>query len=559
MKHVSTWLEPIPKPILWRDRAKSLWSRPEVEKARRRAEARREPFSPITQIHGRCSRSQSKEVLGWVLVVLVLFPPSAGAAPPRGSRPNIVFLFADDQCTYSVGCYGNRDVKTPQMDKLGHDGLIFERHYNTTAICMASRANVMTGMYEYQTGCNFTHGDMRPDVWARAYPVLLRQAGYFTAFAGKFGFVVDGKGLCEGDFDMWGGGPGQTRYQTKANTSMAKYAEKYPHSTLSYGAFGQEAIKNAVKQQKPFCLSISFKAPHRPTTPDPRFDAVYAGKTFAKPGNYGRDHAEHLSQQSKQGRQYPRFIEWEYDKHYDEVMATYHQQVYGIDVAVGMIREELERQGVADNTVVIYTSDNGFICGSHGYGSKVLPMEESSRVPLMIYDPRSHSAGKHLRCRALTGNIDFAPTLLALAGLEAPDNMDGKSLVPLLENPDQDIRDHMAFINVWGPIAATSLTALTRQWKYTYWWYRGEGMEPVEALFNIERDPLELKNLAADREHLIALEVMRRKYDRELAAWKERAVPYNDYQRYGILFDRSIAWDKKQPLCTKPMGQRIIK
>ena len=84
-------------------------------------------------------------------------------------------------------------------------------------------------------------------------------------------------------------------------------------------------------------------------------------------------------------------------------------------------------------------------------------------------------------------------------------------------------------------------------------------MEPVEALFNIERDPLELKNLAADREHLIALEVMRRKYDRELAAWKERAVPYNDYQRYGILFDRSIAWDKKQPLCTKPMGQRIIK
>ena len=80
-------------------------------------------------------------------MVLVLFPPSAGAAPPRGSRPNIVFLFADDQCTYSVGCYGNRDVKTPQMDKLGYDGLIFERHYNTTAICMASRANVMTGMY----------------------------------------------------------------------------------------------------------------------------------------------------------------------------------------------------------------------------------------------------------------------------------------------------------------------------------------------------------------------------------------------------------------------------
>ena len=477
-------------------------------------------------------------------------PSAFGAEPKR--RPNIVYLMSDDQCSYSVGCYGNKDVKTPQMDKLGRDGVIFDNHYDTTSICMASRANVMTGKYEYKTGCNFTHGNMKGDVWRASYPVLLRKAGYFTAFAGKFGFVVEGRGLCESDFDMWGGGPGQTNYQTARNKSMARYAEKYPHSTLSYGAFGQDVIKQAVKRNKPFCLSISFKAPHRPVTPDPKFDNVYAGKKFARPGNFGREYGRHFSAQSKKGRQYGRFSEWKYDRDYDGVMAKYNQLIHAIDVAVGMIREELTRQGVADNTVVIYTSDNGYICGSHGYASKVLPMEESSRVPLMIYDPRSATAGKKLRCQALTGNIDFAPTIMDLAGVGRPKDMDGKSLVPLLANPKQDVRDQMAFMNVWGPLPTHSLTALTKRWKYTYWWYAGEGMTPAEELFDTENDPLELKNLAAVGEHARDLEAMRAKYDRELALWKTHAVPYNDYQRYGTLFDRTIPWEKKSSLLKAP-------
>ena len=167
-------------------------------------------------------------------------------------RPNIIFLFADDQSTYSVGAYGNKDVVTPNMDKLAADGLIFDRHYNTTAICMASRANVFTGMYEYKTGCNFEHGNMHAEVWEKSYPKLLRSAGYLTAFAGKFGLVVQGKGLCEDDFDFWGGGPGQTNYATAKNKSMKKYAGEFPHSTLSYGAFGRDVIRDSVKQKKPF-------------------------------------------------------------------------------------------------------------------------------------------------------------------------------------------------------------------------------------------------------------------------------------------------------------------
>lgn len=481
------------------------------------------------------------------------------AADEIAPKPNIVFLFADDQSTYSVGCYGNADVQTPNMDRLARDGMIFDRHYNTTAICMASRANVFTGMYEYKTGCNFGHGDMHADVWAKSYPVLLRKAGYLTAFAGKFGIMVEGKGLCDDDFDFWGGGPGQTSYKTAANKSMRKYANEYPHSTLSYGAFGQDVIEQSVKTNKPFCLSISFKAPHKPATPDPKFNDVYAGKKFKKPTNFGRHNGEHLSMQSKQGRQFPRFTEWNYDTDYDGEMAKYHQQVYGIDVAVGMIRVALEKQGVADNTIVIYTSDNGYICGSHGYGSKVLPMEESSRVPLIIYDPRSPSCGQEIRCQQLTGNIDFAATMLELAGLPIPGNVDGTSLLPLLDQPQQPIREQLAFINVYGPTATSSLTCLTQRHKYTYWWYGDDQMVPTEELFDLGDDPTEMANIATNIEHRTTLEKLRQRYDAELTKWKVESVDYNDYQKYGTLFDRTIPLAEKTSAKPRKVRRRTPK
>lgn len=474
--------------------------------------------------------------------VILAFTTLAGA---EVIKPNIIFLFADDQSTNSVGCYGNDDVKTPHMDKLGADGMIFDRHYDTTAICMASRANAFTGMYEYKTGTNFSHGDMKPEVWGKSYPILLREAGYFTAFAGKFGMKVQGKGLCETDFDMWGGGPGQTSYTTKQNRSMKKYAGEFPHSTLSYGAFGRDAIREAIRLKKPLCLSISFKAPHMPAIPDPQFDDIYKDKVFTKPANYGREFAEHLSEQSKKGRQYDRFESWDYDKNYDGVMRIYHQQVYAIDVALGMIRKELDTQGVADNTVIIYSSDNGFICGSHGYGSKVLPMEESSRVPLMVYDPRIITAGKGLRSKMLTGNIDFAPTILELAGLPIPSNVDGKSLLPTLLNPKKGGHDQLALMNTYGNIPTTAMSVVTQRYKYTFWWFGNKNMEPTEELFDLQEDPHELVNLATDVTQAELLSAMRKRYDQQHTHLKTEGVDYNGYDRYRIVFDRNLSVEQK--------------
>jgi len=481
---------------------------------------------------------------------LCLFPFMLLSAEGK-RKPNIIFLLSDDQSTYSLGCYGNKDVKSPELDRLADDGMVFDRHYDTTAICMASRASVMTGMFEYKHGTNFSHGDMLHKTWEKTYPVMLRKHGYRTAFAGKFGFDLregsNGKRLPlpEKDFDKWGGGPGQTNYSTAKNESMKHYAKDYPHSTRSYGAFGRDFIRESTKSDKPFCLSISFKAPHKPATPDPIDNHVYAGKTFKRPVNYGRKYGEHFSKQSKQDRQYERFHSWNYSDNYDDVMATYHQQIYAIDVAVGMIRKALKESGTEKNTVIIYTSDNGFFCGSHGYGSKVLPYEESSRVPLVIYDPRHQNSGKKLRSSALTGNIDFAPTILKLAGLPVPENMDGKDLMTVYDNPKSSLHKALPLINVWGKAPTHCLGVVTEKMKYLYWGYAAEGFEVTEELYDLEKDPLELTNLAQNPSDLKSIPKMQRLYDQQLKNWKKQAVSYNDYQRFGELFSRHQPWEKR--------------
>lgn len=488
-----------------------------------------------------------KRIIPSIVLGALLLPIDAVAK----ERPNIVFLLTDDQSSSSVGSYGNPDVQTPQIDRLARDGVSFDRYYTTTAICMASRATTMTGKYEYKTGCNFEHGDMLTSIWQKSYPVMLREVGYTTAFAGKFGFELrdapEGKplGMPEKDFDRWGGSPGQTEYETAKNKSMAAYAKDYPHSTRSYGAFGRDFIRDAAKGDAPFCLSISFKAPHHPTTPDPLFDHVYAGKMFKKPENYGREKGTHFSEQSRQGRQYERFHSWHYSDKYDEVLATYNQQVYAIDVAVGMIREALVEAGVDDNTVIIFTSDNGFLNGAHGYGSKVLPYEEASRVPMIIYDPRSPNSGQALRRNALAANIDIAPTILTLAGLPVPRDVDGGDLMRVYEDPTAAIHESIALINVWGSKETHALGVVTKDLKYLYWGYAAEGFEATEELYNLADDPFELTNLVSQATSTPHLKAMRQIYDQHLDCWQSQAVAHNGYQPYGTYFDREVSWAEK--------------
>ena len=169
-------------------------------------------------------------------------------------------------------------------------------------------------------------------------------------------------------------------------------------------------------------------------------------------------------------------------------------------------------------------------------------------MPLIVYDPRHANSGKQLRSDALTGNVDFAPTILDLADVDVPTGLDGQSLVPLYDDPASAIHDSLPLINVWGPKKVHSLGVVTKDWKYIFWSYAEEDFQPTEELYDLENDPLELKNLAADASQDAPLKHMQQLYDQHIAAWKVLAVPYNDYQKYATIFDRLIPWAGKAGL-----------
>jgi len=492
----------------------------------------------------------SKTLSSFLALLLTGLGLFAGAAEPR---PNLVLLLTDDQNYASMGCTGNDQVKTPQLDRLARDGLIFDAAYDTTSICMASRAQVMTGMYEYKTGCNFSHGPLTTDKWQKSYPVLLRAAGYHTGFIGKFGFAVKPAGgsanyhhdedLPIDSFDVWLGWPGQGSYKTEENAFLKSYAGKYPHVTRALGAASQDFIKGAKEHGKPFCLSVSFKAPHGPMSPDPAFDKVYAGTTWNTAPNVGAAGAAHLPEQAKSGRQFRTIRDFS-DGKYNETMRKYQQLIHGIDHAVGMIRDELAAQGVADNTVILLLTDNGYNCGSHDFGGKVLPYEEGSRSPMILFDPRHPRAGQQKRTQALAGNIDAAPTLLDLAGLPIPANMDGKSLRPLLDDPEARVHERLLLINVWGSEPTHSLGIVSGTHKYIHWPF-AQGMTPAEELYDLENDRFEMRNLAASAEHAAVLASLRQKHDEALAVWKTECVDSGSYAQYAAFFDRELSWEDK--------------
>ena len=492
-----------------------------------------------------------------VLASLILSGIGSSTAE-AATRPNIVFLMSDDQTDVATGCYGNKQVKTPQMDRLGAEGVIFNNHYNTTAICMASRVCVMTGMYEYKHGCNFMHGDLRHATFLKSYPLLLRKAGYFTGFAGKIGFSIQGRKFDDfaGQFDVWAGGRGQTRYETARNPLIAKYAKRYPHSSRAYAAWADDFFQAAKKSGKPFCLSISFKAPHLPFTPDRVFDHVYRGLTYRKPSNYGKQNAKHLAPQSKTGRQYNGYKFWrKSEETYQQAIRGYNQLIHGVDVALGMIRQSLKRQGFADNTVILFTSDNGYSCGAHGFGGKVLPYEEASRSPLIIFDPRQPKSRRGQRRDLVTGNIDMVPTILDLAGRPIPKNVDGVSLVPELKKAGAIGRKSIALVNLWGNREIQTMSVATTEWKYIYWSFESKTMRPTEELFHVGRDRREMKNLARAPGSAGKLKEMRALYDRHFTHLRQNAVAHNGYGIYKVLFDRRATLEQKEPLL-KRIGRR---
>ena len=466
-------------------------------------------------------------------------------------KPNIVFMLADDMSYDALGFMGRYNLKTPTLDKLAEKGVRFTKSYNTTAICMASRAQLMTGLYEFATGTNFLHGDLSYDLWENAYPQKLRQQGYYVGFAGKFGFKVSGKNGKKGNtdtvrttFDWWSGWLGQGSYAMDKNKEASAYIEKYgsqkEHTTHALGMVSEDFIESAVTTGKPFCLSVSFKAPHTPYWIDPRYKEVYKEQQFPKPVSFGN--TDVLPEQAKSGRPFFKGKTWRKD--YDSAMYRYHTMVYAMDKAIEKVLSALEANGVAENTIVIFTSDNGHFNGAKGMGGKLYAYEEGSLAPTIIYDPRRKSSQSYETSAALTGNIDIAPTILDFAGVSDTTYRHGKSLQPILEdNTIKEIHESLLLVNVWGTASAQSLGVVTSNHKYIHWMYGAGDFKRTEELFSLKEDPFELNDISNENKATKVLSELRNQYDTWLALWKDEALKNAGYAKYSRLADRQLPFD----------------
>jgi len=436
------------------------------------------------------------------------------------TKPNILFILTDDQRWNALGCMGDPNVQTPHIDRLAREGVLFQNHFVTTSICCVSRASIFAGQYERRHGIgNFTKS-FSPEQWAQTYPALLRQHGYYTGFIGKFG-VGDDKAVeaMAGKFDFWRGivGQGGKYFIEPGDTNRV-------HQTARYGGQALEFLR-ATPTNRPFCLSISFTAPHardhmpREFTPDERDEPMYAERTITPPPNATEAEFAKLPKSVQTSEARTRW-HWRFDtpEKFQSNTRDYYRLISGIDREVGRIVAELQARGLASNTVIIFTSDNGFALGDRGLADKWFMYEESVRDPLIIYDPREPAAKRGRSERAMTLNIDFAPTMLALAGVPPPAGMQGRSLLPLVQGQaPSDWRTEFFYEHDFAPnIIPPSEGVRTERWAYIRW----VNESPlVEELFDLKADPLEGHNLAGDPEHastLAKLRARRATYAKEL-------------------------------------------
>jgi arylsulfatase A-like enzyme len=425
--------------------------------------------------------------------------------------PNIIFLLTDDQRWDAAGFMGNDIVQTPHLDSLAAAGTVFENAYVTTAICAISRASILTGQYASRHGVLDFDTSLSDSAFRQTYPARLQQAGYYTGFVGKYGIGTLDSVTARRRFDQWYGFNGQGRYEHTDEDG------NYRHLTTIMGDESLAFLGN-VPSNKPFCLSVSFKAPHaqdidpRQFVYDTAYTDLYAEMTIPVPETADPKYFERLPEYLRTSEARHRWqMRFATPEAYQESVKGYYRLITGVDDVVGRIRDALRRLGRADNTVIVLTGDNGFYLGEHGLAGKWYGHEESIRVPLLYYDSRRPEAQRR---DEIALNIDIAPTLLEAAGVAVPAAMQGRSLLPLVrgEKPDgwrQDFYYEHAFdvqkLIDEGKINPERLWPIPRSegvvsldWKYLRYY---DYPPPNEELYNLKDDPQETTNLANHAAH----------------------------------------------------------
>jgi arylsulfatase A-like enzyme len=411
-----------------------------------------------------------------------------------------------------MGCAGNPYIKTPNIDKMAASGVRFTNAFVTTPICCTSRASFLTGQYARRHGIWDFNTDLTARQFAQTYPALLRGAGYRTGFIGKYGV---GENLPEDQFDYWKGIPGQPVYETTDSNG------NYKHLTSLMADQSIEFIENC-RVDRPFCLSVSFKAPHvqdgdptRQFVYDRALENLYNDVEIPLPETAAEKYFNALPEFLKTSESRKRWqTRFSTHQDYQKSVKGYYRLVTGVDIALGRITKQLEASGLANNTIIIFMGDNGFFLGEKGLAGKWYPLEESIRVPLLIYDPRceKNQRGKKIQDMAL--NIDIAPTILKLAGVERPGQMQGQSLLGLIRGEKTSWRKDFLIEYLFEHeliVIPKSEAVRSKEWKYLRYMPKGDAV--CEELYNLEADPLEVNNLAGNGQMAQMLTKLRTRCD----------------------------------------------
>jgi prolyl oligopeptidase len=450
------------------------------------------------------SLSPARRAVFLLSVALVLTTSASFAAE---SRPNIILLVTDDQRWDAISCAGNPHIRTPNIDALARGGSRFTNMFCTTSICASSRATILTGQYARRHGIWGFREALSDQSFAQTFPAVLRNNGYRTAFIGKWGIGVE-KDLPTDQYSHWDGFSGQGRYYDPKQGGK--------HLTERLGDRAVEFLETTDRDH-PFCLHMAFKAAHCQDGADwqfqhsHRYDALYKDVNVPAPSTATPSHFAALPsflQTSEARRRWQ--VRFANEAMRQDTVRDYYRLITGVDDVVGRLRAALEKQGLAENTVFIFTSDNGFYLGDHGLAGKWFPHEPSIRLPLVIYDPRRKDVRPTIDEIALT--IDLAPTVLQLAGISPPNDMQGDSLLPLLNSPETAWRHDFLYEHLFQhPRIPMSEGVRSERWKYARYHV---GASPYEVLFDLKSDPNEEHDLGQSAEHAPVITAFRERLQR---------------------------------------------
>jgi arylsulfatase A-like enzyme len=476
---------------------------------------------------------RSLHALAGFLLALAVGVPARAAE----TRPNILFIMADDHAAHAIGAYGSKVNKTPQIDRLAQGGMRFTQCLVTNSICTPSRAAILTGKYSHINGVPvFNRFDGSQPTLAK----YLQAAGYHTGMIGKWHLGSDPTG-----FDYWNILPGQGVYHDSVFITRDGRRKHPGYCTDLITEFSLAFLEKRPKD-KPFFLMCHHKAPHRPWQPDAKYRRQFANVQIPEPATFNDDYATRsdaareatmridrdltpndLKEKPPEGLSAAELKRWKYQRYMRDYLAC----IASVDDGVGRLLDYLDANGLAQNTLVVYTSDQGFFLGDHNWYDKRFMYEESLKMPFLVRWPAQVKPGTVQDGMIL--NVDFAPTFLAAAGLPVPADIQGRSFLPLLrgERP-ADWRTSMYYRYYHYPQdhrVQPHYGVRTERYKLIFF----NKINQWE-LFDLQKDPHELKNVYADPAHAETVKTLKAELYRLKKELKDENQFENEQPKDGV-------------------------